>query len=557
MLFELSTGERPWTGDSVLAIAAARLLRPPPDPRDERPDEPPQPAALVVRCMARRPEDRYDSAAAIAAAIAAELAGLTLPASPSAPSPVSAVPFVDPSARARKRVAVLPFRNAGPPEHDHIADGLTEELIDVLSMVDGLGVRSRGVVMRHKGAERDPRELGRELDVQVVVEGTVRRAGGNVRISARLISVADGMQLWARRFDRPEAEMLNLSDDTARAIADALAVEMRGPARRAELDPAAMDLYLKARVAYHKFFSDVGGAASIPLYEQALRLAPDEPRILAGHAMARARASLGESGVDEASRAAADRAIALAPDLGEAHLARAVVYYRQGDGPAAMTAARRALRLAPGNAETHDLVGRMLSETRRLADAKRHLTTALTLEPGMEPPLVALARTAELLGDRDEVEPLVGDAKETPSFLPLTARLALWPRDASLAAKLLRDLRPDTLPKRMAQLVLTIVVTGQAPEELPMPTGDPALRTPRARSFAAQLHAECNAVLGRRDSALDAITRAAAVGVMDIAWLDRCPLFDELRADPRFTAASDVVAAKAERVVAAYVAPAL
>src|SRR4029079_12692933 len=102
-------------------------------------------------------------------------------------------PFVDPSAKARKRVAVLPFRNAGPPEHDHIADGLTEDLIDVLSMVDGLGVRSRGVVMRHKGAERDPRERGRELDVQVVVEGTVRRAGGNVRISARLISVADGM----------------------------------------------------------------------------------------------------------------------------------------------------------------------------------------------------------------------------------------------------------------------------------------------------------------------------------------------------------------------------
>ena len=170
---------------------------------------------------------------------------------------------------------------------------------------------------------------------------------------------------------------------------------------------------------------------------------------------------------------------------------------------------------------------------------------------------MALARTAELLGDRDEVERLVGDARETPSFLPLTARLALWRRDAGLAAELLRDLRPDTLPKRMAQLFLTILVTGQAPEELPMPASDPALRTPRARSFAAQLHAECNAVLGRRDSVLAAIERAAAAGVTDVAWLEGCPLFDELRADPRFTAASEVIAAKAERVVAAYLAPVL
>lgn len=93
----------------------------------------------------------------------------------------------------------------------------------------------------------------------------------------------------ARRFDRPEAELLILSDDTARAIADALTVEIRGPARRAELAPAAMDLCLKARVAYHRFFSDVSGASSIPLFERALGLAPDEPRALAGYAMARAR----------------------------------------------------------------------------------------------------------------------------------------------------------------------------------------------------------------------------------------------------------------------------
>src|SRR4029077_3053427 len=118
---------------------------------------------------------------------------------------------VDSADAGAKRVAVLPFRNAGPPEQDYLADGLTEDLIDLLSISPGRRVRSRGVVMRFKGSDRDPREVGRELDVQVVVEGTVRRATGLLRISARLVSVADGFQLWAKRFDRPEAELLAIS----------------------------------------------------------------------------------------------------------------------------------------------------------------------------------------------------------------------------------------------------------------------------------------------------------------------------------------------------------
>lgn len=548
MLFELSTGTPPWTGETVMAVALARLLEPPPDPRELRPDLPPHLSAVVRRCMARRPEDRYESAGAVAAAFAS----LTLPAGSDPPPLPPPTPPVEASFKSRKRVAVLPFRNAGPPEHDHLAEGLTEELIDVLSVVAGLGVRSRGVVMRYKGIDRDPRDVGRELDVQVVVEGTVRRVGGAARISARLVSVADGMQLWARRFDRPESEILSLSDDTARAIADALALEIRDPARRAEVDPAAMDLYLRARVAYHKLFSDVGGAASVPLYEQALRLAPEEPRILAGYACALARGPAGGPEVDEAIRAAADRALALAPDLADAHLARAAHLYRRGDGPEAMTAALRALRLAPAHAEVHDLVGRLLAETSRLADARRHLTTALTLEPGMDGALVSLARTVELLGDRAEADRLVGGAAQTSSLLPLVARLALWRRDARSAAELLRDLVPDTLPKKMAHLFLTIAASGDAPVELPIPTHHPALRAPRARSFAAQAEVECHAAVGRRDEAVTALVRAAEIGVADLAWVERCPLLDVLRADPRFLAARDVVAGRAEKVVEAY-----
>lgn len=193
MLYELVVGEPAWQGSSVLGIAVARLLRPPLDPRVKRPDLPTAFAELILRCMARRPEDRPASADEVAGA----LAGLTLPAADRALTMLPEAP-VDLRGAFAKRVAVLPFRNAGAPEHEYLADGLTEELIDLLSVSPGLRVRSRGVVMRFKGIDRDPRDLGRELDVQVVVEGSVRRAAGTARISARAISVADGFQLCDR-----------------------------------------------------------------------------------------------------------------------------------------------------------------------------------------------------------------------------------------------------------------------------------------------------------------------------------------------------------------------
>ena len=139
-----------------------------------------------------------------------------------------------------KKKGVL-FHTDGVQAAGKIHIDVDEMGIDLLSMTPRLRVRSRGVVMRLKGAERDPREVGRELDVQVVVEGSVRRRDGGVRISARLISVADGVQLWAKRFDRPESELLQINDDTARAIADALAVELAPPVRDASLDVEATE----------------------------------------------------------------------------------------------------------------------------------------------------------------------------------------------------------------------------------------------------------------------------------------------------------------------------
>src|SRR6185369_11706018 len=169
-----------------------------PDPRAIKPDLPTPCAELILRCMAQKPGDRPASVEEVATA----LSTLTLPAPPRGRVPplasptLAVLPSVPDARPGDKTVAVLPFRNAGAPDDDYLAEELTDDLIDALSMTRGLKVRARGMVQRFRGGEHDPREVGRELGVQVVVEGSVRRARGNVRISARLVSGGDGFQLW-------------------------------------------------------------------------------------------------------------------------------------------------------------------------------------------------------------------------------------------------------------------------------------------------------------------------------------------------------------------------
>ena len=324
MAFELLTGVLAWEGESAYAVAAMRLVRPPPDPRAKRDDIPDAIGRVVMRCMARAREDRYATAMEAAAAFGS----ITLPASvpvARASSPARLgfpAPMQDTGASGLKSVAVLPFRNGGA-EDDYLADGLTEDLIDTLSMGKGLRVRSRGAVMRFKGVDRDPREVGRELAVQVVVEGSVRRSGERLRVSVRLVSVADGFQLYAKRFDCAAGEVLAIGDQAANAIAEALTLSWQAPARDAPTDPAAIDLYLRARHEYHKGFTDSTKVA-VDLFRQALVHAPSDPTIASGLAMALARRfafDLDADGFVDEALACADRALAVAPHLGEARVA--------------------------------------------------------------------------------------------------------------------------------------------------------------------------------------------------------------------------------------------
>jgi eukaryotic-like serine/threonine-protein kinase len=561
MIYELLTGEKAWRGDSVVAIAAARLIHPPPDPRAKRPDLPTASGELVLKCMARDREARYGSAAEVAE----ELANLTMPVQ----SRVTVGTLVTPTSLAaqpptpgsqtspgEKTVAVLPFRNSGPPDDEYLAEGLTDDLIDTLSMTKGLKVRPRGVVMRWKGVDQDPREIGRELTVQVVVEGNVRRTPAGMRISARVLSVADGFQLWAKRFDRPEKDLFVVNDEVAKAIADALTVDMVQPARAAATDPVAVELYLKARVEYRKFWVQHVREA-VKLLEQALERAPDDPTILSGYASALARMAFFSGDNAFAAKQAAERALAVAPHLAEAHLALANSLFQIGDYGGAMRSGRQAVARAPALAEARAFLGMVLSESGPIDDAMRELETSLSLDPASPGVPRNLARLVCLKGDWDGTMTLLEKARavegDLPYYMNLT-RFAMWSRSEAIIADVTERLKGSATTSPIQAAIRDALVDKKSPFEVPI-FKESLGNTEggwRRQAYFKQVEIELAAYLDHHERALASIEACGQTGLIDALWMDRCQLLAPYRSSPEFLRARALVEERVVQVIEGY-----
>ena len=569
MVYELFTGVQPWRGDSIVAVAAARLMQPPPDPCLKRPSLPVACGEFVKRCMARDREHRFASAdevstalqglltvgdqsssGALATALRTSLSAGVVTNTATIPSMPAPAPSTD------KTVALLPFRNNGPPADDYLAEGLTDDLIDTLSMTSRLKVRPRGVVMRFKGVDQDPREIGRELGVQVVVEGSVRRAPAGLRITARVLSVADGFQLWAKRFDRPEKDLFVVNDEVASAIAEALTVDMTAPVRQAPTDPAAIELYLRARVEYRKFWHPSVQVA-VGLLEQALVLAPDDSTILSGYASALARLAFYSGDYAVRAQAAAEKALAAAPHLPEAHVAMGHALMQLGDMVGAVKALRQAIQRSPSNAEPHWVLGMILLESGPLDDAARALETAMSLDPMLPAAARMLARVACTRGDWDRAYQLLDQSRRTDgefSYLLHRIRFATWQRDEARLEEALVDLsRTENLGPLQEMIVSSVRLRHD--RDKPSPIRRQALEDGagwRRTAYFLQLDAEMAAYKRNHDYVVDTFRLLAATKLQDLMWFDHCPLFEPYRAAPEFVHARSLVAARAQLIIDAY-----
>jgi serine/threonine-protein kinase len=459
-----------------------------------------------------------------------------------------------------KTVAVLPFHNGGLPEDAYLADGLTDDLIDVLSMTRGLKVRPRGVVAHLQGQELDPRQVGRDLAVQVVVQGSVRKTPAGVRANARLIGVADGFQLWAKRFDRPAKDAFLINDEAGQAIAEALTVHFTAKPRAAPTDPEAVDLYLRASHELAKFWlADVERA--VDLFEQALARAPNDPTILAG--CARARVRLAFFGGDRSKTLlalaveAADRAVAGAPENGESWAALAGARFMGGDAAGAVRALRTAITRAPGLAHAQELFGRILLEIGEVDEARSRLRTALSIDPTVPSARWELARMHALLGEWKESDarmdpPVEGPTGHISKFLH-RLRFAVWRGQYhpdleyppalgagfgvfGQRADLGKFLREHEVPEWYLEALDATARAEQAG---------------RRRVLFFQLNAEIHAYSFEVDGSLAAIHEAVDAGLLDLLWIERCPVLEAVRKDARFPPLHAEVLARARRVQAA------
>ena len=412
VLYEMLAGEPPFTGPSQQAILYKRLTGPAPDLSTVR-DIPAAVDLAVARALARAPADRFATSAEFAAALETAphsgtgsrtvlrrlprgrwLRGVALLTVLSAVSLTSY--FVlgrdekggsAPPASA----AVLPFVDLSPDkDQEYFSDGLTEELITSLSQVEGLRVAARTSSFQFKGRSPDVREIGRTLDVGAVLEGSVRKSGNQLRIAAQLVNVADGYQLWSQSYDRELTDVFAVQEEIARAIVEALRVEL-GVADGAALaavptqDLEAYDLYLKGRFAWNQ-----RSAAALP---EAVRYL--EQAVARDSGFARAWAGLADAFIlsvpyagapREATwpkaRAAATRALALDSTLAEAHtsLAYGTMIY-EWDWSSAEASFHRAIAANPNYATGHHWYADFLAGRWRLEESLREMRRAHALDP--------------------------------------------------------------------------------------------------------------------------------------------------------------------------------
>ena len=425
VLYEMLTGQRPFGGENSAAVARAILDDEPPKLTDLRPEAPPELGAIVAKALEKDASRRYQSAGEILGDLRefqsqlSDREGVT-EAAPSraptrrrlylAPVLVAAVLFVvttaviwflrsgvveQPVDTAPPRIVVLPFENLGPPEDEYFADGMTEEITSRLSAVSGLHVISRTSAVLYKDTDKAIRQIGEELNVQYVLEGTVRweravEGHGRVRITPQLIKVADDRHLWSNRYDRAIESVFEVQSDIAQQVVGQLHVSLLEPEKgaldgRMTDNPEAYEAYLRGQRNIRINDFDLNKLA-VTMFERAVELDPEFA--LAWASMADQHSRIYHYGNDRtperrhASKQAVDRALELDPDLPEVRLALAFYYYRcDRDFEHALDEFSRVLAISPNN--TYALSGRawILRRQGQWEDAAGLLERVFALSP--------------------------------------------------------------------------------------------------------------------------------------------------------------------------------
>jgi TolB-like protein len=471
------------------------------------------------------------------------------PAQPEPPSALTA-PQTTPSAGAPFHppplsIAVLPFVNlSGDKNQEYFSDGLTEELLNSLSRINELQVAGRTSSFYFKGEHADISTIAHKLNVASLLEGSVRRSGNTVRITTQLTNAVTGFHLWSQTYDRSLADVLKLQTEIANAVTQALKIKLLSDGDLSiEIggthNPQAFDAYLRATHVHLAKFDPHSEQTAIASYSEAVRLDPGYALAFAGQAIA--LEVYGASFAPSArinqylnrAQIAARRAVALAPELAEGHLALAIVYDGYLDFTHAAEEHERARELAPGNVRVlrnyADFFGQMGNTDAALQAARRAVTLdPLSLNANIN--LASTLRTAKRY--KEAIAALHAALALDPDFSALPVLLGEtyylvgdYPQALSWCERSSSDFRYGCL-------AVTYNAVGQRAK------GETMLEKLRAlRGDAEALsYVAIYAQWGDKKKALDALDTSFRLRDPGLRSLKVDPYFDPLRHEPRFQA---------------------
>ena len=452
VVYEMLAGEPPFTGASPRVVMAKHVTERVRPLRGMRPEVPLAVERALAQALEKDPEQRFASTAEFVAALReADSAAVLRPA-------------------VTRSIAVLPFVNASPDaENEYLSDGITDELIDALAKISGLRVSSRTSVFALKGKPLDVRAVGALLGASVVLEGTVRKAGDRLRITAQLTSSDDGRLLWSQRYDRQLVDVFAIQDEIATTIVSTLRATMftelsEHVPRRYTENINAYGLYLKGRYAWNQRTHE-SVAEAIGYFEQAIAEDPSYAPAYAGladsyaldvdyrsipvaEAYARAKEyarkalALDESvpsahaslawalfiydwNWDEAAREFR-RAIELNPRYASAHQWFGFLLTSRGQHDAALLEGHMALELDPVSVSGRRSMGWMCCYARRYDQALDHLARVIEMNPMAIESYRILGTTLELQGQSSEAERVLRDAMNLPGADAYTKATLGW-----------------------------------------------------------------------------------------------------------------------------------
>ena len=573
VLYEMATGQRPFREELATRLADDILHQPPVPPRAVNARVSPELERIILKCLDKEPENRYQSAKelsvdlrrlvspssgaashrfaqhygryAIMAAclavvlIAGMLVGLNMGGARDRLLGRTAPPHI-------KSLAVLPLANlSGDPAQEYFADGMTDALIAHLGKISGLRVISRISVMRYKGTTKPPQEIGRELNVDALVTGSVLRSDQRVRITPQLIHAATDRVLWSENYERDLRNVLALQNDVAWAIAAEIRIKLT-PQEQARfgvtrsVDPRAYDAYLRGRYLWYK--GPPQGLKSIEYFEQALAIDPNYAAAYAGVAdyyiVLPFSSILSPNDASVKAKAATMKALAIDGALAEAHNSLAQIkQLHDWDWAGAESEYKRAIELNPNLVFAHISYAYCLGLIGRLDQAIAEIKRAQELDPLSLAINLALGDILQMERQYDQaVQQFRKTLDLDPSFWEAHLSLGIAYEEKGMFEEAIEEIQKTVeisggIPQSVSSLAHAFAVSGKRNKALKIL--DDLKEQSRRRYISAYDVAIIYAGLGDRKQVADWLEKAYQERSIGLASIKVDPRFDPLRSDPR------------------------